>query len=155
MGTPEQLVSAVGLGAWDDVLDHWKDGDGCPAWIDSADRRCRKAPATGYLCTRHHNVAVKRWAAHVEKEQARRDRSAERRAAALPGWREELEKVEAEMNRLDPPRPDNYDRAAYGGNVHPSIQRKRAAFMSDSRVQRMAALSRRHEELVQNLGADR
>lgn len=153
MSTPAQLAQTVTIGGLDRVLETWEESHGCPAWIDSADRRCAKKPAHGYLCARHHNVAVKRWEKEAAKLDARRAKAAEHRAANLPKWREELAKVQAEISRLDPPRPT--DRAAYTGAVHPSIERKRRAFMSDSRIQKMVELWRRHEDLTSKIGDDK
>ncbi|MEO9246446.1 hypothetical protein ABDK96_01980 [Citricoccus nitrophenolicus] len=152
--SPEQLASMVLIGAFDDVLDYWESANGCVAWVEKSDRRCgRESP--GYLCARHETVARRRWEKHVEREAAKREKRTDDRARNLPGWKAELEKVTAEINRLDPPRPSDYDRAAYGGQVHPSITKKRRAFMSDSRVQKMAALTRRHEQLTRKIGADK
>lgn len=132
-------------------LDDWTAAQGCPAWIDSADRQCGRPPAEGYLCRRHHTVAVRR----LEKDQARRQAAAEKRAAHraanLPAWRAELARVEAEIERRD--RPVVADRAAVGGVVHPSIRKRQLAALSDTNVKRMAELYRRHDELTRKIGA--
>lgn len=152
--TETQLAGMVMITADDPILGRWESSLGCVAWVEKSDRRCgRDAP--GYLCKRHETVARRRWEKYVEREAVKREKRTADRARNLPGWKAELEKVTAEINRLDPPRPADYDRAAIGGNVHPSIQRKRAAFMSDSRVQKMAALTRRHEQLTRKIGADK
>lgn len=154
MSTPTQLAQTVLIGGLDRALETWEDSHGCPAWIDSADRRCAKKPAHGYLCTRHHNVAVKRWEKEQEVLRISKERALRYRAAHLPQWKSELAYVQAEINRLDPPAV-NTDRAAYGGNVHPSILRKRRAALSDSRVQKMAELWRRHDELTSKIGDEK
>ena len=143
------LALTVTAGPWVS-LDHWETSVGCMAWIEASDRRCGKTPAEGYLCTRHHTVAVRRWEKDQAKQAARAVEAARRRAAKLPGWRAELAKVQAEINRLDP--PTSMDRAAYLGDAHPSITRRRRAFMSDTRVQRMAALWDRHQTLTRLIG---
>lgn len=151
--TPEQLAEMVGLGTLDPILNHWTSALGCVAWVEKSDRRCgRDAP--GYLCGRHETVARRRWEKHVEREAVKREKRTADRARNLPGWKAELARVEAEINRLDPPRPADYDPAAIGGQVHPSITKQRRAFMSDTRIQKMAALTRRHEQLTRMIGAD-
>lgn len=149
--TETQLAGMVTITPDDPILSRWESSLGCVAWVEKSDRRCGHT-SPGYLCASHETVARRRWEKHAAKEQARREASAQRRAEQLPKWRAELEKVTAEINRLDPP-PATTDRAAYGGNVHPSITRQRRAFMSDTRVQKMAALTRRHEELTRKIGA--
>lgn len=125
----------------------------CVAWVDSADRTCGKPRTEGLLCKRHDNIAEKRHAASIAKDRAQREKWAAEREAELPGWRSELAKVEARMRVLDPP-DANTDPAAYAGNVHPSIRRKRVAFMSDRRVMEMGKLVRRAEELRRRIGND-
>lgn len=149
--TESQLASMVLAGPMDNVLDTWESRLGCVAWVEKSDRRCGRT-SPGYLCARHETVARRRWQKAYAKEIQRIDRSRARRAEQLPKWREELARVESQINRLDPPRPD--DRAAYTGYVHPGITKKRRAFMSDSRVQKMAALWDRHDELTRKIGAD-
>ena len=143
------LALTVAAGPWVS-LDHWETSVGCMAWIEASDRRCGKTPAEGYLCTRHHKVAVRRWEKDQAKQAARAVEAARRRAAKLPAWRAELAKVQAEINRLDP--PSTMDRAAYLGDAHPSITRRRLAGMTDTRVQRMAALWDRHQTLTRLIG---
>ena len=128
------------------------DGDGCPAWIESTDRECGKPQTVGLLCPRHAKVAERRFAAEVAKRQAESEKRAAERARLLPIKQARLAQVEAEMARLDPPRP--VDRAAYTGYVHPSITKKRRRFLSDSRVSRMAALVEEHRSLTAWLGGD-
>ncbi len=147
--TAEQLAGTVLIGAFDPILEDWTSALGCVAWVDKSDRRCGK-DAPGYLCTRHETVARRRWDAEVAKAEAHREKILARRSEKLPAWREELARVEAEIARLDPPRP--VDRAAYTGNAHPSIDRRRRAFMSDRRISTMANLWRRHEELTRLIG---
>lgn len=133
-------------------MDNYRIGSGCPAWIESADRVCGKDPVRGYLCNRHHNVAVKRQGKALEKAHADAQKRAEYRAEKLPGWKAELERINAEIERRD--QPVVRDRAAATGFVHKSIQKKRMAALSDSNVKRMAALWRRHEELTKLIGDD-
>ena len=131
--------------------DSW--GDACPAWIESADRKCGKPRTEGLLCKRHHTVALRRLAAMAEKERGQAARAAEKRERDLPKWRAELARVEARMRVLDPPMATT-DRAAYGGILHSSIQRERARRWSDSRVQEMAQLVTRAERLRSWIGAE-
>ena len=143
------LALTVTAGPWVS-LDHWETSVGCMAWIEASGLRCGRVPAEGYLCARHHTVAVRRWEKDQAKQAARAADAERRRAVKLPGWRAELAKVQAEINRLDP--PATMDRAAYLGDAHPSITRRRGEFLSDSRVQRMAALTAREAELLRLIG---
>ena len=143
------LALTVTAGPWVS-LDHWETKVGCMAWIEVSDRRCGKTPAEGYLCTRHHTVAVRRWEKDQAKQAVGAEQAAQRRAAKLPGWRAELAKVQAEIRRLDP--PTTMEAAAFLGDAHPSITRRRGEFLSDSRVQRMAALWDRHQTLTRLIG---
>lgn len=133
-------------------MDDYRVSFGCPAWIESADRMCGKEPVRGYLCNRHHNVAVKRQGKALD-EAAKKAREREAyRAKKLPEWKAELEKVNAEIERRD--QPVVRDRAAVGGNTHPSIWKKQKAALSDTNVKRMADLWRRHEHLTKLIGSD-
>jgi len=123
----------------------------CVAWVDSADRTCGKTRSAGLLCKRHNTVAEKRAIKNAEKNAQDRERRAAWRAENLPKWRAELDRIEARMRVMDPP-PVSTDPAAYGGNVHPSIRKKRAGFMSDSRVMEMGKLVRRADELRRLIG---
>ena len=126
-------------------------GASCPAWIESADRKCGKPRTEGYLCKRHHTVAVRRLAVRREVDARQSEQAAERRARNLPLWREELARIEKRMAALDPPLATT-DRAAYGGVLHPSIVRERARRWSDSRVEEMARLVNRAEDLRRWIG---
>lgn len=143
------LALTVTAGPWVS-LDHWETSVGCMAWIEASDRRCGRAPGEGFLCARHHTVAVRRWEKDQAKQEARAVEAARRRAVKLPGWREELARVQAEIRRLDP--PSTLEAAAFLGDAHPSITRRRGEFLSDSRVQRMAALTAREAELLRLIG---
>ena len=46
-------------------------GDTCPAWIASADRKCGKPRAVGYLCARHDKVARRTWETRAAAEATR------------------------------------------------------------------------------------
>jgi len=132
-------------------IDDWVPEHGCPAWIESADRQCGRQPLdTAMLCKRHRNVALKReQAARVkQKEQAARRESY--RAENLPKWKAERELIEAQMERYGSPATS--DRAAYGGQSHPSIRRKQLQSLSDTNVQRMAQLSQRWQRLTELIG---
>lgn len=133
-------------------MDNWKPEQGCPAWIESADRQCGKPNKEGYLCMRHHTVAVRRYEDHLLRERTKRELREAWREKSLPLWRAELAKVDAEIERRD--QPVVRDRAAVGGVVHRSIRKKQAALMSDTNVRRMAALWAKHEELTKLIGAD-
>lgn len=134
-------------------IDDWKPEHGCPAWIESADKQCGRNPVeAAMLCKRHRNVALKRHEKHVEKAlKDQRDRT-EHRAKMLPQWKEELAQVEADMQRYGG--MPTTDRAAYGGASHPSIQKAQLRQFSDTNVQRMARLSKRHQRLTELIGRD-
>ena len=78
------------------------DGDPtiCPAWIESADRRCGKPATIGLLCARHHKVAIVRAEKQSAKDAAARERAAVRREAKRPAALARLEKVEALLSQL-------------------------------------------------------
>lgn len=147
MKTELALASYVAL-----RLDDWQPAHGCPAWIESRDSQCGKAPAEAVLCKRHKTVAGKRHQKAVEKLQQEKARRAEYRAKNLPAWKAELQKVEADMQRYGGALTS--DRAAYGGAAHPSIRRHQLQQLSDTNVQRMAGLVRKAEDLRSKIGKD-
>ena len=125
----------------------------CWAWVESAGRACGKPEgAAAHLCGRHEVVARRKGEALVAKEQARTARLAALAPGNLAKLRADLERVEAEMNRRDP-QPVTTDRAAYSGEVHPSIVRTARRRLSDSNVQRMAELVTEAERLRRNIAA--
>ena len=76
----------------------------CAAWIDSADRICGRPAVAPWLCKRHETVALKRAeksAAHDREKQAR---YAARQEELRPAREARLALVQAEIDRLDPPR---------------------------------------------------
>ena len=133
-------------------LSNWRVGDGCPAWIESREDKCGKDPARGYLCNRHHNIAIKRQGKALDEARARATTAAEIRAVQLPVWKQNLAAIEDEIERLD--RPVVRDRAAFGGATNKSIEKKRMAGLSDAKVQRMALLARKAEMLRRKIGED-
>ena len=124
--------------------------DGCVAWIDSADRQCRKPRVVGLLCTRHHNAAIRRMEKQAEKEKAQAARRSAYREKNLATWTARLSAVEAELSRRTS--PVTTDRAAFGGATHPSIDRKRLAQLSDSNVSRVGELIRERVDLIWKIG---
>ena len=134
-------------------VDGWDISQGCVAWVDSRDSTCAKPPS-GYsmLCKRHRNVAVKRHEKRKEEVLKQQAERAEYRARKLPEWKAELAKVEADMERYGG--SPTTDRAAYGGETHPSIRKAQLRQLSDTNVQRMAKLARRAERLREQIGND-
>lgn len=130
---------------------HWGT-EQCVAWIDSADKRCERKPADGYLCAIHHKTALRRLAKHVEKEKARRAKIAAKHTEQLPKLMAEREKVRVAITKLDP--PTRADTAAYAGEVHPSIRKQQLARLSDTRVSELARLYDRLEKLNRVIGGD-
>ena len=118
-------------------------GDTCPAWIAGAERKCGKPRAVGLLCVRHALVAERRL--DLKAADAARDaiEAAAERGRLAPAKRARLADVEAEIARREPSAP--LDRAAYTGNVHPSIARR--PHLTDTNVTRMAALHREADQL--------
>lgn len=125
--------------------------EGCTAWIDSKDDRCKRTPTEGFLCTRHHNIAVKRHERDQEKHRLIREKAAAHRAENLPKWRAELERLNKEMARMWGI-PETTDMAAYGGQVNARIARKANAALTDNVVAKGAKLGRRAEELRRKIG---
>ena len=113
-------------------------GDTCPAWLSGAERKCGRPRQDGYLCSRHARIAERLLSAREAEAAARAADLADKRARLLPEKRARLAEVEAEIARRQPALPS--DRAAYTGNVHPSIARR--SHLSDANVARMAALHR-------------
>lgn len=133
-------------------MDNWRVGEGCPAWIESADRKCGSVPMRGYLCNRHHNIAVKRQTKLLDTIREENKERAECRARKLPEWKEALAEVSAEIERND--RPVVRDRAAFGGVANKSIEKKRKAGLSDAKVQHMAHLVAKHNLLTKLIGGE-
>lgn len=133
-------------------VDDWKPEYGCPAWVESRDSTCGKAPMKHVLCKRHHTIATKRKKKALEEFKAQEIRRAEHRRKMLPEWKDLLAKVEADMERYGG--APTTDRAAYGGASHPSIRRHQMQQLSDTNVQRMAKLVHRAEELRRKIGND-
>lgn len=131
-------------------MDNWRVGEGCPAWIESADRKCDKDPVRGYLCNRHHSVAVKRRQKALDAVRAENQSIAERRAKNLPKWKSDLARTVALIEQLD--QPVVRDRAAFGGVANKSIEKRRKAGLSDAKVQRMAQLVAKHNLLTKLIG---
>lgn len=103
-------------------------------------------------CAKHLAVEEKRIAKDLAKrrERAARDEAAwrARNVPRLPQMRVHLEQAEAEYARRTS--SPTHDRAAVGGNVHPSILRAQHSHLSDSNVARVVKL----ERIIRTLKAD-
>ena len=99
---------------------------GCPAWIESKDSYCHRPAKVGLLCKRHDTVAQKRADDLVAREAARREIERASAVKSLPVWRAELADLEASIAKYEASQPQTMERAATGGNVHPSIRKKQA-----------------------------
>ena len=132
-------------------IDDWNISQGCVAWVGSRQSTCAKPPA-GYslLCARHRNVALKREQKARIKQKEQADRTKAYRVDNLPKWRAERELIEAQMEHYGSPATN--DRAAFGGQAHPSIRRKQLQSLSDTNVRRMADLSKRWQRLTELIG---
>lgn len=132
-------------------VDDWQLEQGCAAWVESRDSTCRKPPVeSAVLCKRHRNIALKRHDKRVADELVKQAERVEYRAKKLPEWEAELAKVEADMQRYGG--SPTTDRAAYGGQSHPSIRRKQIQQLSDTNVRRMAELSKQWQRLTELIG---
>lgn len=145
--TAYQLAMTVSLGA----LDRMDDTEGCVAWIESADRRCGKPRTEGYLCARHHAVAVKRHAKQVEKERVQLEKRRAIAEAKRPERERRLAAVEAEIARRDPP-PLTTDAAAFGGVGCTAVARQNQRRWSPGNVHRLAELWDERDQLLTRLG---
>lgn len=146
--TPLSLATRVAIGA----PGSW--GDGCAAWVDSRDAQCGKPRAEGYLCTRHHTVAVRRMKgqkkARVEEVEKREQQRQERLEKHGDRWRAQLARVEAELERRTGVLTT--DRAAYGGVGATSVAKHNMKQFSDSNVKRVGELIRQRDDLRRKLG---
>lgn len=123
----------------------------CVAWVDSRDSVCGKKRTEGYLCTRHHNVAVKRFEKRVKQLEERQARIKAHREAHREEWETRLKRVNAELDRRTGAN-DTPEIAATVGNVHPSIQKKKLQMLSDSNVEKVGQLLREKKDLHSKLG---
>lgn len=128
-----------------DRPDSW--GTDCPAWIESADRKCGKPRDHGYLCKRHHAVAVQRLAKQAEKKAAADERHRVEQERLRPGREARLDRINAEIRRLDPP-PPTTDMAAWGGV---GMKGYKSPYTAD-RIHRLAELWDEKRELEARLG---
>lgn len=124
---------------------------GCWAWIESAERVCRKPEGDEpHLCNRHAAVARRKLALDADREQRRLEQAVADSLATRARRLARLAAVDAEIARLDPPPPTD-DPAAYGG-VGSTAARRYQARYTDERIARLAALHREREQLVRYLG---
>ena len=133
------------------VLGDLTDPGLCQAWMESAERRCSR-PTDGHLCNRHRTVAGKRRAAALAQRQAE-----QAQRAAAEQTRRAKARANVERNRRELHHISNrlkiitaalvQDRAAVGGNVHPSIARRTEAALSPARSAEIHRLTRRAEHL--------
>lgn len=128
-----------------DRPDSW--GTDCAAWIESADRKCGKPREHGYLCKRHHAVAVRRLAKQAEKKAAADERHRVEQERLRPGREARLDRINAEIRRLDPP-PPTTDMAAWGGV---GMKGYKSPYTAD-RIHRLAELTTEAEQLRRLVG---
>ena len=128
--------------------------DGCTAWVESRDAQCGKPRTEGFLCKRHHTTAVKRMEKNRAETVAKQEKRMSERAESIrvngKEWMDRLDRVNSELNRRTGSLVK--DRAATGGNVHPSIKKKVLGQFSDSNVSRVAELLRIKGDLERKLG---
>lgn len=111
------------------------DPDTCAAWIDSQDRICGRPVVAPWLCKRHETVArrrVEKGAAHARERAAKH---AARQEELRPAHEARLALVQAEIDRLDPPR-----------------QMHEWRHMTDRQAAHLAALYRERDNLHRALG---
>lgn len=118
----------------------------CPAWMESADRRCGKAPTVGFLCARHHKVALSRWEKAKAKDAAVLAKSVEKAKVRLPDAEAELARVEARLQQLDPMlRERRNDPSTDPAMVNMPLRRR---MVSDTRIEILARLHEKRERLA-------
>lgn len=119
----------------------------CAAWIDSADRICGRPAVAPWLCKRHETVARRKAERWVERDREKQAQYAARQESMRPAREARLAVVQAEIDRLDPPR---------GPFDHGLVNIPLAKRMpSDARIQRMAQLIRERDDLHRALGDTR
>lgn len=112
----------------------------CNAWMESADRRCGKPETHPYLCDRHVTVALRRAKKAAEKARSDAAKTAAWRSENVPKMRAELDRVEDEIRRLDPPATAHLDH----GSLNTPL---RTRMPSDAKIERLARLNQRREHL--------
>jgi len=129
-------------------------GGGCVAWVDSKDHQCDKPRKEGFLCARHHTVAVRRWESEKRKKKAQQARLEAQRRERLEKhgdkWRAQLARVEAELERRTG--MHTTDRAAFGGVGAKQLRTAKARGFSHSNVKRVGELIEQQKDLRQKLG---
>ena len=145
---PLVLASMLALGSPD------LGGGGCAAWVDSKDHQCDKPRREGFLCARHHTVAVRRWESEKRKKKAQQERLEAQRRKRLEKhgdkWRAQLARVEAELERRTG--MHTTDRAAFGGVGAKQLRTAKARGFSHSNVKRVGELIEQQKDLRQKLG---
>lgn len=128
----------------------------CEHWIgsDATGRMCRADVTTEFrYCEKHLPIQRARIVKRLAKDKASRDRAEaawrERNVPRLPQMRVQLERAQAEYARRTQSTVN--DRAAVGGNTHPSIDRARLSSLSDSNVSRVVELQRIIESLTRDI----
>lgn len=146
--TPLSLATRVAIGA----PGSW--GDGCAAWIDSRDEQCNKPRTEGYLCSRHHTVAVRRMEGQKQARAAAREKRQKQRQERLEKhggrWRKQLARVEAELERRTG--MHTTDRAAFGGVGAKQLRTAKGRGFSHSNVKRVGELIAQQKDLRHKLG---
>lgn len=118
----------------------------CNAWMDAADRRCGKPATHPYLCDRHVKVAMVRAKKAADKAARNAERIRAWREKNLPKMRAELDCIEDQIRRLDPPPTSPLDHGALNTPLRKRIP-------SDSTIALLAELHRRREYLRRMVGA--
>lgn len=130
-----------------DNQNNWQDG--CVAWVESRGEQCGKTRSEGFLCTAHTKVAQRRLDKRKAKEAAYLERKKKYHEANREKWEQQLEKVNAEIERRTGVLTT--DRAAYGGVGVPAIEKHNQRQFSDSNVERVGELMRQQKDLEQKL----
>lgn len=132
------------------ALDMATDGHRCPFWVESRDRRCGKTELIdGRWCKRHTTIMLRRIEQRAEQEAKQNVVKREHLRAKLPGWREQLTRLDAQIARKDPP-PATDDLAAFTGVSNSYGARYKARYSADF-VMEMAELTRRREQLARSI----
>ncbi|WP_347042047.1 hypothetical protein [Brachybacterium nesterenkovii] len=107
----------------------------CAAWIDSADRVCGRPVVAPWLCKRHETVARKRAEKAGIKAREDAEKHSTRQEELRPGREARLAVVQAEIDRLDPPR-----------------QMHEWRHMTDRQAAHLSQLYRERDDLRRDLG---
>lgn len=118
----------------------------CWAWMRGAEKVCGRPDTTEHphLCPQHVRMARRVLERETARAAERREKAATRAAERRPILLAELDELDAQIARLDPPQA--HDRAATNAPL-------RQRMPSDTRIATLARLHERRAQLVREVGA--